>query len=264
MAKETPLCYKHTSQGLASSAISYFLDDRIAELTSQQVTLMAYKEGLFESKTLISNEDFQAELQAVVEAIALRTRDLRILSRQRRLVEQYLETDTHAKGSRGKEPALEFLEMEYTSSLVSCMVMEVSLKKAKVACLKHDPGFRQSIISRYGASDQEMYLAWCHVTNLWWPKEHVKTAHLDPELLIDEGIAFLFGLKEVVLNDARNGLSPHKTVEISLGSGKIAIMPISSTTHQNQWKCVLVDQSIRDEIAYGVGGGSIQPSFARR
>lgn len=94
MAKETPLCYKHTSQGLASSAISYFLDDRIAELTSQQVTLMAYKEGLFESKTLISNEDFQAELQAVVEAIALRTRDLRILSRQRRLVEQYLETDT--------------------------------------------------------------------------------------------------------------------------------------------------------------------------
>lgn len=88
---------------------------------------------------------------------------------------------------------------------------------------------------------------------IWWPKEAVKAAHLVPKLITGDELAFLFGVKELVLKDARNGISLHKNVEVTLDSGKIAIVP-SATVHEHQWKCVLVEQKAREEAmcSYGV------------
>lgn len=104
---------------------------------------MSYKEGLFELRNLISDEDFQAELQVVVEAIVPRTRDLHVLSRQKRMIEQDmeqdLEADAHdAKRTGDEDPSLEFFERAYLNSLVP-RVMGASSKNAKVTFSKTRP-----------------------------------------------------------------------------------------------------------------------------
>ena len=136
------------SHQICSRAISLSpsLASKIYKLTPRQ-----YQEGLHVAHTgeRITSEEFQAEIGAVLGNF---NKNLRVLKRQRRIIEQDIEDEVeHHKRERGEdqEPDVSFLERAYTNTIVP-RVMGASAKQRKS---KFDQkAFTNDVMEYYGGA----------------------------------------------------------------------------------------------------------------
>ena len=189
---------------VASSTVSEFLEDRIKSNEFEMDYLKTYQEGLHVAHTgeKITSEQFQTEMGTVLGNFCSVNKNLRVLKRQRKIIEEDIEDEVeHHKRERGEdqEPDVSFLERAYTNTIVP-RVMGASAKQRKS---KFDQkAFRTDVMEYYGAQHGEA--AYCHLTG-WHYSKAVKAAHLVPKSLNGDEVSYIFGVGELVLSDPRNG-----------------------------------------------------------
>ena len=246
-------------ESVPSSAISDFLGGKIEALTAKKDKLLAYKVALFEPREAMApRQDFEAELDAVVKDLYPISKALQAFEHGKRFIKQDMnqaieDEARHIQRPRNEIPGIDFYDRAYAN------IMGAASKKGMHGFSKHEQAyFHQAVLERYGALEKQpgQDMAWCHVTGKWWPNETIKAGHLVPKLPTEEMIAFLFGVGvgTLMLNDPKNGLSLHTSIEIALDSGKIAIVPFPTAGYASPtWRCVLVDKSIQNQIACTYG-----------
>lgn len=252
-----------SSVSKASSVISDYLGGKIEALAAERDGLLAYRVELKKARETLAlgDEEFEAELNTIRKDLYPICVALNDYDGHKRFIEQDIRQDIEEEAcDRGQEPDIGFYERAYANTLLH-RVMGASSKQGKCGFSRNEQAeFRQSVLECYGALKQYPGedKAWCHVTGYWWPKELVKAAHLVPKLLTGNELAFLFGVKELILHDPKNGLSLHGKIELALDSGKISIVPLPTTDYAScKWKCVLVDQSVLNQVACSYGSESI-------
>ena len=191
---------------VASSA-SEFLETKIQSQSLELDYLRMYSSGLQAAHAAGSLEacEFTEQVGPVADEFAGISSELRVLKRQRKLLEEDLEEETSiAKRQRlaHDEPDITFLERAYTDSIVP-RVMGASAKQKKSKF--NQSAFRKDVIDFYQAGHGDQ--VFCHLTG-WWYAKMVKAAHLVPKSLSEEEVSYLFGAKQLVLSDARNGIPP--------------------------------------------------------
>lgn len=191
---------------VASSA-SEFLEGKIQSQNLQLEYLRTYKSGLQAAHAAGSLEtsEFTDQIGPVMDEFTGICGELKVLKRQRKILEEDLEEETSiAKRQRlaHDEPDITFLERAYTDSIVP-RVMGASAKQKKSDY--DQSAFRKDVINFYGAGDGDY--AFCHLTG-WWDRKVVKAAYLVPKSLSEKEVSYLFGTKQLILSDAKNGIPP--------------------------------------------------------
>lgn len=120
-----------------------------------------------------------------------------VLKRQRKMVEEDIEDEM---------PQRQDLEAAY-ASVLSAKVISATAKQSKSDFDQSE--FKKDVVKYCGArkmdeTDGKRPLTYCHLSG-WWDKNQVKAAHLVRKSLQSEELAYLFGVGEVVLLEARNG-----------------------------------------------------------
>jgi hypothetical protein len=268
---------------VASTTVSEFLEEKVKAYQLELDYIKAYKDGLHEARSAekLSNDEFDKELGMVFEDFRSVQADLKVLKRQRGVIQEDLEEEIDSSKryrAEGNEPDISFLERAYTDTIVP-RVMGASAKQKKSNF--HHSGFREDALKYYNAVDKEggNKIAYCHLTG-WWNADMVKVAHLVPKSLSGEEVSYLFGVGEIVLSDPRNskdlnhlilllsplpfisldtkpltGISLHKKIEGGLDKGYIVIIPVpDNEVKRTRWKCILVDESMRNATCFKSGG----------
>jgi hypothetical protein len=196
---------------VASSTVSDFLEDKVAFLASEVDVIKTYRDGLLKAQkgSDISDKDFQEELKKVTTKIDILVQHKKVLTRQKRFIEDDLEEEVAKKKKDiGDGPDTDFFERAYANTIIP-RVMGASSKQAKNIFTKHDQArIRERVLDYYGALkkfDGKTIKVHCHLSG-WWVPSLVKAAHLVPKQLSGEELSFLFGVQETPLQDPRNGL----------------------------------------------------------
>ena len=194
---------------VASSTVSDFLEDKVAFLASEVDVIKTYRDGLLKAQKVsdISDKDFHEELKKVTTKIDILVQHKKVLTRQKRFIEDDLEEVAKKKKDIGDGPDTDYFERAYANTIIP-RVMGSSCKQPKNTFTKHDQArFRERVLDYYGASRKggEEARAYCHLTG-WWKPQTAKAAHLVPKQLSGEELSFLFGVQETPLQDPRNGL----------------------------------------------------------
>ena len=196
---------QHSVTSAASSTVSEFLEGRIKSNELEMDYLKMYQEGLYIAHRggKIPSEQFQAGIGTVLGNFRSVNKNLRVLKRQRKIIEEDIEDEVeHHKRERGEdqEPDVSFLERAYTNTIVP-RVMGASAKQRKSS--KFDQkAFRTDVMEYYGAQHGDA--TYCHLTG-WHYSKAVKAAHLVPKSLNGDEVPYIFGVGELVLSDPRNG-----------------------------------------------------------
>lgn len=232
---------------VASSSVSDFLAEKLNQLQEDQDFHRTYRKGLQDAKDEMDQDEYQGELDFVIEALASTNHDLNALQKSKRIIEKDIdEAITTYKRDRKEEPDVDFYERAYANSIVP-RVMTASGNQKRVFSKHQQAKFRKDVLDRYGAAEDGG--AWCHLTG-WWPSARVKAAHLVSKSLTGPEISYLFGEDDAPLEDPRNGISLLGQLEMALDKGLIVIIPSTENYQADQkWKCVLVDKTIRNNMA---------------
>ncbi|KAJ9374586.1 hypothetical protein DTO282E5_669 [Paecilomyces variotii] len=235
---------------VASSTVSEFLEEKIRSYQLEIDYLRTYKDGLYEAKEAdtIKDTEYKPELNSVLDDLKQANEDLRLVKRQRSLLEDDLQDELRKRQKDDTTgPDKDFLERAYTNVIVPRVMGALSKqKKSKF----NQSAFRKDVLEFYSAvgvqehdGKKEEFAAYCHLTG-WTDPESVKAAHLVPKSLTEEEIGYLFGTKELIRSDPRNGISLHKKLETGLDDGSIAIVPVpENNSEYTRWRCILVDDS---------------------
>lgn len=173
---------------------SEFLEGKIQLQKLQLQYLGTYASGLQAAHAVgfLETSEFTDQIGPVVDEFTGICNELKVLKRQRKLLEEDLEEEASAaKRQRlaDDEPDVTFLERVYTNSIVP-QVMGASAKQKKS---KFDQSaFRKDVINFYAAGVGDH--TFCHLTG-WSCGKIVKSAHLVPKSLSEEGVSYLFGAK---------------------------------------------------------------------
>lgn len=191
---------------VASSAVSDFLEEKIKSHDLELEYLRTYQAGLQAARDTgdLPERDLLDQLGETIDRFEAVSNESTVLKRQRTILEQDLEDEAGGtKRQRGNddEPDVTFLERAYTDTIVP-RVMNASGKQRKSRFDQN--AFEKDVLMFYEAK-REDGLVFCHLTG-WKPAELVKAAHLVPKCLSQEQVSYLFGAKEIVLSDARNGM----------------------------------------------------------
>ena len=99
--------------------------------------------------------------------------------------------------------------------------------------------------------ESEAVYKWCNVLGYWFPSEQIRCAHIVPFSWNTKDLAYMFGSEEAPLTSPRNGLSLYAKIEEGFDNCWIVIVPIDSVASVPiEWKIVLLNQAIRDNICY--------------
>ena len=186
---------------VASSA-SEFLEGKIQSQNLQLEYLRTYKSGLQAAHAETS--EFTDQIAPVMDEFTGICGELKVLKRQRKILEEDLEEEASAakRQRMADEPGVTFLERVYTDSIMP-RVIGASAKQKKS---EYDQSaFRKDVINFYGTGNGDH--AFCHLTG-WWDRKVVKAAYLVPKSLSEEEVSYLFGTKQLILSDAKNGIPP--------------------------------------------------------
>jgi hypothetical protein len=206
----TSIASQMSGFSVASSTVSDFLEDKVAFLGSEVEIIKTCRDGLLNAQKVsdISDEDFQGELKKITAKIVILVEHKKILTRQKRFIEEDLEEIVAKKKKEiGDEPDADFIERAYANTIIP-RVMGSSSKKTEKKFAKLDQArFRERVLDYYGASQKsdQMTIAYCHLTG-WSESKQIKAAYLVPKQLSGEELSFLFGVQETPLQDPRNGL----------------------------------------------------------
>jgi hypothetical protein len=245
--------------------VSDFLESKVQAYNCELDYLEAAHQGLHcaYDEHQISPEEFRNTMGPFLSNVKQVSEKLETISRQRKILEEDLEESMNVKRRRGGEPSLEMLQRAYSSSLMA-RVMAASAKQQKKRF--NVSKFKDEVNKYYGINPTngiDVGAGYCHVLGKFDATD-IKAAHVVPKSLRGDEIAHLFGVKELVSEDPRNGKHPsphyvyfaiaeyilaislHRTLEGALDCGKIVIVPIAQDESEpgvpSRWKCVLTDR----------------------
>lgn len=93
----------------------------------------------------------------------------------------------------------------YTETITTSVMAVTSQQKKDGP--SHQKTFRQGVIKYYGAEredDEGNIQKYCHLTG-WLNPKFIKCAHIVPKSLASDELAYLFGVRETMLTEPRNG-----------------------------------------------------------
>jgi hypothetical protein len=187
------------SQLSTTSSTNDFITAKI-EIISADLAFNKNFRGFFESakkRKAMTDEEYKNAVRDLESEVDKKERELTTLKRQKKAISDDIEEVL---------PQYPQLEDAYSSVLMS-KIMSASSKQRKGTPFDQS-AYSKAVVSFYGAvrhtdtGDIEKY---CHLTG-WQPEKQVKCAHLVPKSLESDELAYLFGVREAVLSEPRNGM----------------------------------------------------------
>ncbi|TAQ89699.1 hypothetical protein B7494_g1996 [Chlorociboria aeruginascens] len=154
--------------------------------------------------------------------------ELHALRKQRRAIEQDLNESLA-------------LDPDIDTAYTQLMISKITAARGKA----HHATFKRTVVEYYGAGrvkKQTHEQNYCQVFG-WMPEGVVKAVPIVPRSLAGLGLDRLFGVKDTLLADPRNGLLLHKVLGDFWNEGKIIIVPvIQRLGSEAEWKVVVTDE----------------------
>lgn len=197
----------------ANLLLPEFFEHKVQTFEAGIDHLKCYQDGLAETLQTerLSECEYQNEIETLDKKFKPVIQELHLLRHKRQHLEEIAGDEYRFLCNRLKPSdnalASSIIERSYLFSLMSNMNAATgNQKKSKL----EQAGFRRDVIAYYKAlrnPGDNMTFGYCHISGWWYDASEIKTAHLVPEALHGDELAFLFGVRKVTLDDPRNGKS---------------------------------------------------------
>ncbi|KAG0645443.1 hypothetical protein D0Z07_8664 [Hyphodiscus hymeniophilus] len=230
------------SQLSTTSSTHDFIDAKIESISADLAVNDKFKD-IFESakkRKALADEEYDDLVEELESEVNQKERELITLKRQKKIISDDIDEVL---------PQYSTIEGAY-SSVMMAKIMSASGKQRKGR--KFDQTvYSKAVLSFYSAvrtTDNGYVEKYCHLTG-WLPDKAVKCAHLVPKSLESDELAYLFGVREAVLSEPRNGITLHTVIEGGLDNGWIVLVPDKPKEgEETVWRCVLLDRSIASNM----------------
>lgn len=187
------------SQLSTTSSTSDFIDAKIESISADLAVNSKFKE-YFESakrRKVVTDEEHDDAVKELESEVSQKERELLTLRRQKKIISDDLDEVL---------PQYSTIEGAYSSVLMA-KIMSASGKQRKGK--KFDQSaYSKAVLAFYSAvrhTNSGLVEKYCHVTG-WQAEKQVKCAHLVPKSLESDELAYLFGVRETILSEPRNGM----------------------------------------------------------
>lgn len=196
------------SQISVNLTVSEFLEKKAILLMSGIDFYREYQNGLLDAMDTgaLTTEEYQTTMEKYDKEYGPIYKELRVLKRQRRTLEQDIEEEREQKlPNLAPEQSKGSLERAYSSAMDSRLMGTIGQSREEFNQGKRfQTKFWKDLIDYYHAAKPPIgKRIWCHILG-WCLKEEIKAAHFVPTALGSDELALLFGDGELVLSDPRN------------------------------------------------------------
>jgi hypothetical protein len=187
------------SQISTTSSTNDFIDAKIESISTDLAIndkFRDYFEGAKKRK-VITDEEYDDAMRELESEVNQKERELITLKRQKKAISDDIDEVL---------PQYSTIEGAYSSVLIA-KIMSASSKQRKGKPFDQS-AYSKAVLSFHGAvrcTDAGLVEKYCHLTG-WLPEKQVKCAHLVPKSLESDELAYLFGVRETVLSEPRNGM----------------------------------------------------------
>jgi len=199
LSKRTASAMTAISQLSTTSSTNDFIDAKIESISADLAVSGKFKD-YFESakkRKVLADEEYDDAVKELESEVNQKERELITLRRQKKIISDDIDEAL---------PQYSTIEDAYSSVLMA-KIMSASGKQRKGK--KFDQSaYSKAVLSFYGAvrhKDSGLVDKYCHLTG-WQSGKQVKCAHLVPKSLESDELAYLFGVRETVLSEPRNGM----------------------------------------------------------
>lgn len=199
LTKRTASAMTAIAQLSTTSSTNDFINAKIESISADLAVDGKFKD-YFESakrRKVLTDEEYNDAVKELESEVNQKERELITLRRQKKIISDDLDEVL---------PQYSTIEGAYSSVLMA-KIMSASGKQRKGK--KFDQSaYSQAVLSFYGAvrhTDSGLVEKYCHLTG-WQHEKQTKCAHLVPKSLESGELAYLFGVRETVLSEPRNGM----------------------------------------------------------
>ncbi|ELR02835.1 hypothetical protein VC83_08296 [Pseudogymnoascus destructans] len=220
----------------STSSTSDFVNAKIESLAADIAAGSHLKEALRDAKKrkAVAENDFIETMSKTEAELAEAERELVVVKRQKKMIVDDLDEML---------PNFDSLGSAYAVTITS-RIMAATCRQRKGRPF-NQKAFAQGVLDYYGAkrkTDSGGSEKYCHLTG-WHDAEFVKCAHIVPKSLESDELAYLFGVRETVLSESRNGLTLLRSIETALDNGGIVFVPDKPAPGEDTvWRCLLLKQ----------------------
>ena len=199
LSKRTASAMTAISQLSTTSSTNDFIDAKIESISADLAVNGKFK-GYFESakkRKILADEEYDDAVKELESEVKRKERELITLRRQKKIISDDIDDVL---------PQYSTIEGAYSSVLMA-KIMSASSKQRKGK--KFDQSaYSKAVLSFYSAvrhTGSGLVEKYCHLTG-WQSEKLVKCAHLVPKSLESDELAYLFGVRETILSEPRNGM----------------------------------------------------------
>ncbi|KFY24849.1 hypothetical protein V493_04993 [Pseudogymnoascus sp. VKM F-4281 (FW-2241)] len=232
-----------TLSSASATSTCDFLEAKIESLSADIAMRNGVLDALCAAKKRkeTAESDFQDDIDKTDAELTVAKRELVTIKRQKKTIKDDMDEF---------QPSYKTVPDAYAETMaVRIMAATGRQKKGKA----FDQGaFRERVLDYYGAkmvgADGNVK-KYCHLTG-WQPALNVRCAHIVPKSLKSDELSYLFGVRDAMLGEARNGITLYNVIENALDDGNIVFVPdMLIPGEEIVWRCVLINKSMAsDEI----------------
>jgi hypothetical protein len=199
LSKRTVSAMTAISQLSMTSSTDDFIDAKIESISAHLAVNSKFRDffGIAKKSKIFTDEEYDDAVKELQSEVDQKERELITLKRQKKVISDDIDEVL---------PQYSTIEGAY-SSVLRAKIMSATGKQKKGKSFDQS-AFSKAVLSYYGAVrrlDAESTEKYCHLLG-WLPEDDVKCAHLVPKSLESEELAYLFGVREAVLSEPRNGM----------------------------------------------------------
>jgi hypothetical protein len=182
-----------------TSSTNYFSDAKIESVSADLAVNGKFKD-CFESakkRKVLADEEYDDAVKELESEVKQKERELITLRRQKKIISDDIDEVL---------PQYSTVEPAYSSVLMA-KIMSASSKQRKGNKFDHS-AYSKVVLSFYSAvrhTDSGLVEKYCHLTG-WQSEKQVKCTYLVPKSLESDELAYLFGVREIVLSEPLNGM----------------------------------------------------------
>ena len=198
LSKRTASAESALFQLSATSSTYDFINAKIESISADLAVNNKFR-VLFQiakKRKVLTNGEYNDAVRELESEVGQKERELMTLKRQKKSISDDMDEILPQYSAIG----------DAYSSLLMTKIMSASGKQRRGRSFNQS-AYSKAVLSFYGAErctssgDRENY---CHLTG-WQSAKLVKCAHIVPKSLESDELAYLFGVREAVLSEPRNG-----------------------------------------------------------